>query len=74
MHATNDMKISLHAADATGQPTGADLLTGKLKAAAQLDGAFFGTATPANPVAPGPMLLSIKERHPGRRGQDGHRR
>jgi hypothetical protein len=33
------MKVSLHAADATGQPTGADLLTGKLKAVAQLDGA-----------------------------------
>jgi hypothetical protein len=57
---TSEVKLSLKAADATGQPTGPDLLAGgKLKAMAQLDGAFFRTTTPANPIAPGPMLLSI---------------
>jgi hypothetical protein len=57
---TNQVKLGLQAVDATGQPTGPDLLAGqKLKAVAQLDGAFFATATPANPIVPGPMQLTI---------------
>ncbi len=57
---TNHVTLGLHAADAVGQPTGADLLAGQqLVPLDKFDGAFFASANPAAPVAPGPFLLSI---------------
>jgi hypothetical protein len=47
------VKLRLNVADATGQPTGPDLLSGQLlKALTQLDGTLFASVTPAAPLAP----------------------
>jgi hypothetical protein len=56
----NKVTFELHQADATGQPTGPNLLAGQsLKPLDKIGGAFFATVNPTTPLPPGRLILSI---------------